>query len=176
MLLDPAFEPTRRAVIDIDYFHDRIRGDSWMSVSKVPSGVSRGGALELLWNKHSEQSSRDERDGRSDRENRRTMVPIEEVVEAILDWVTPQDGQPVFLPAPDDMALLNQAALLLRARADEDTGLTVDIYSMDDGYERTRSASSGSVSTFRLVEAPITRAATTSSLNARPRRNCSCQV
>lgn len=145
MLLDPAFKPTRRAVIDIDYFHDRIRGDSWMSISKVPATTSRGGALEKLWAKHASHSERDERDGRGDRENRRVLVPVVDVVEAILDWVTPQDGQPPLLPAPDDVALLNQAALLLRARADEDPALQVDLYSMDDGHDRSRTATAGAV-------------------------------
>lgn len=145
MFLEAAFKPTRRAVIDIDYFHDRIRGDSWMSMGKVPSGVSRGGAVEELWERHANHAARDDRDGRNDRENRRVVVPIFEVVKAMLDWVTPEDGVSSLMPAPDDVALLNQAALLLRARADDDPSLEVDLYSMDDGHERTRSAAVGSV-------------------------------
>lgn len=145
MLLDPSFKPTRRAVIDIDYFHDRIRGDSWMSISKVPASTSRGGALEKLWDKHASHAEQDGRDGRGDRTNQKALVSAEEVVEAILDWVTPQEGQPSLLPAPDDVALLNQAALLLRARVDEDPSLTVDLYSMDDGHDRSRTATAGAV-------------------------------
>lgn len=145
MLLDPTFKPTRRAVIDIDYFHDRIRGDRWTSISKVPAITSRVGALEKLWEKHASHAVQDSRDGRGDRVNKRALVSAEEVVEAILDWVTPQEGQPSLLPAPDDVALLNQAALLLRARADEDPALTVDLYSMDDGHDRSRTATAGAV-------------------------------
>lgn len=139
MILDPTFKPTRRAVIDIDYFHDRIRGDGWMSVNKVPTASSRGGALEALWSTHKGHAETDDRDGRSDRHNDRVLLPMVEVVKAVLDWVTPEDGSRHRAPAPDDVALLNQFALLLRARCDEDEGLQVDLYSMDDGETRSRS-------------------------------------
>ncbi|WP_240770249.1 Z1 domain-containing protein [Nocardioides sp. GY 10127] len=144
MLLDPTFKPTRKAVIDIDYFHDRVRGDRWMSMDRVPAAAgSRGGALEGLWSKVAGAAEVDGRDGRSgEHRNKRAAVPMQLVVRAILDWVTPEDGSPA-VPAREDVALLNQVALLLQARVDEDPSLTVDLYSMDDGQERSRTPNAG---------------------------------
>ena len=93
MLLDPTFKPTRRAVIDLDYFHDRVRGDSWMSINKVPGHTSLGGPLEDLWTTHAGRAVVDERDGRGERRNKRVLVPMAELVRAILDWVTPEEGK-----------------------------------------------------------------------------------
>ncbi len=145
MLLDPSFKPTRRAVIDIDYFHDRVRGDTWMSMDRVPGAAgSQGGPLEGLWDRLAGAAEVDERDGRGGNKNMRVAAPMGDVVKAVLDWVTPEDDG-TRTPAPEDVALLNQVALLLQARLDDDPTLTVDLYLMDNGEERSRTASNGSV-------------------------------
>ncbi|QKE00295.1 Z1 domain-containing protein [Nocardioides marmotae] len=145
MLLDPSFKPTRKAVIDIDYFHDRIRGDRWMSMDRVPyAGASVGGPLEELWDSLAGAAVIDDRDGRGGNHNLRVAAPMADVVKAVLDWVTPEDGGPT-RPAPEDVALLNQIALLLQARLDDAPALTVDLYLMDGGEQRSRTSRSGAV-------------------------------
>ena len=81
MLLDPTYKPTRRAVIDIPYFHDRIRGDKWMSVSRVPEKPTIGQVpLEELWSKHAGGAVVDERDKRTTaNKHRRVLVPMAEL-------------------------------------------------------------------------------------------------
>lgn len=145
MLLDPAFKPTRKAVVDLPYFHDRIRGDGWMSVSRLPADGSTGGPLEALWDANASKSEYDSSDPRSERRNKRVSVSLESFVEAVLDWVTPDQAAPVLVPAVEDVALLNQLALLLRARADEEPGLPVALYLMDAGATRQRDTAMGHV-------------------------------
>src|SRR4029079_6379437 len=100
MLLAPSFKPTRRAVIDIAYFHDRVRGDSWMSLNKIPKLDSIGGPVEDLWSAHANHALVDDADGRGERRNKRTLVSMTELIKALLAWVTPEDGSVYRQPSP----------------------------------------------------------------------------
>jgi hypothetical protein len=140
MLLDPSFKPTRRAVIDLPYFHDRIAGDRWTSVSKVPAKFFAAGErtpLEELWSKHEGAAEVDDRDKRAtSQKHRRALVPMPEVLTAIADWLDRSDL--AGMVHPEDVALLNQLTLLLGARLDDDPDLKVELYLMDGGRPRTR--------------------------------------
>ena len=132
MLLDPAYKPTRRAVIDLPYFHDRIRGDAWVSLGRLPAaGASNRGLVQQVVDKHASGFEVVTADPRDDRKHRRALVPMSEVVAMLADWRC----------QPDDQVLVNQAALLLTARLDADEGLTADVYLMDGFAERLRSPS-----------------------------------
>nr|WP_246283789.1 Z1 domain-containing protein [Nocardioides perillae] len=137
MLLDPTYKPTRKAVIDLPYFHDRIKGDSWVSVAKVPAvDVSTNiASADRLRTDHAAGVTRDERDGRDDRRNTKVLVPMEDFLEFLADWT----GH------PDDVALVNQMGLLLRARLDDDPSLKVEVYFMDDGELRSRTPVDGTL-------------------------------
>lgn len=144
MLLDPSYKPTRRAVIDIPYFHDRVRGDKWMSVSRVPEKPTSGQtSLEKLWATHAGAAVVDERDKRTTgNKHRHVLVPMGEYLAALTDWLEESNGT----VHPDDVSLLNQMALLLGAKLDEEPGLKVELYLMDAGGVRTRTKNaSGSV-------------------------------
>ena len=137
MLLDASYKPTRRAVIDLPYFHDRIKGDSWLGLTKTyePLGASSNVALvEVFLGKYLGALEVDERDPRSTAPHQRALVPMTNVLELLADW----QG------SGDDQALVNQAALLLRARLDDDPALEVDVYLMDGGEPRTRTPESTS--------------------------------
>jgi|tagenome__1003787_1003787.scaffolds.fasta_scaffold20987927_3 hypothetical protein len=128
MLLESAYKPTRKAVVDIPYFHDRIKGDSWLSLTRYVHPGSK--SLEVVTNLLNARGPfpEDERDPRGT-QNERGLVPISDVLELLADW----DG------APADMALVNQAALLLGARLDADPWLEAEIYLMDGFAVRERS-------------------------------------
>jgi hypothetical protein len=120
MLLDSAYKPTRKAVIDIPYFHDRIKGDSWLSLTRfVHPGSASQEALDrmLAANGAFPEDDRDPRDVK----NQRGLVPLSDVLELLVDW----NG------APADMAMVNQAALLLGARLDANPSLQAEVYLMD---------------------------------------------
>lgn len=146
MLLDPTYKPTRKAVVDIPYFHDRIKGDRWMSISKVPDAFTQALVpLEDLWSKHEGGAVVDDRDKRTtDAKHRRVLVPMAELLEALTDWL--EDEELAGTVHPEDVSLLNQMALLLGAKLDEDPTLKVDLYQMDHGGLRNRTKNqSGSV-------------------------------
>jgi hypothetical protein len=128
MLLDSAYKPTRKAVIDIPYFHDRIRSDSWIGLTRfvyksqhnldsVQKFVSDRGPFPV-----------DDRDPREGVRNETALVPMKDVLTLLADWQA----------APTDMTLINQAALLLGARLDADPDLEVDVTLMDGLASRVR--------------------------------------
>lgn len=145
MLLDPAFKPTRRAVIDIDYSHERVRPNRWASLDHVPTEDSASGPLEELWGRHAVRAVNDSRDERRGQANLRSQVPLREIVEALLDWVGPDQIGTRGSPAAADVVRANQLALLFQVRMDEDPSLVADLYLMDSGDVRSRTATGGSV-------------------------------
>lgn len=128
MLLDSAYKPTRKAVIDIPYFHDRIGSDSWIALTRFPhkSQPCEDAVRKLL--DRLGPFPIDDRDPRMSGRNRRGLVPMQDILAMLADWDA----------APEDMALINQAALLLGARLDADPDLQVDVYLMDGFAERIR--------------------------------------
>lgn len=128
MLLDAAYKPTRKAVIDIPYFHDRIRSDSWIGLTRFPHRSQQNAdGVQKLVDTHGPFPV-DDRDRRESRRNSHGLVPLQDVLAMLVDW----DG------SPEDRALINQAALLLGARLDADLGLQADVYLMDGLDERVR--------------------------------------
>lgn len=128
MLLDAAYKPTRKAVIDIPYFHDRIKSDSWIGLTRfVHKSSAVVDAVEKLLTVHGPFPD-DDRDPRPAGRNKHGLVPMQKALELLADW----EG------APEDMALVNQAALLLGARLDSDPTLEVDVYLMDGLSPRER--------------------------------------
>jgi hypothetical protein len=128
MLLDSAYKPTRAAVIDVPYFHDRIRSDSWVALTKYAhAGDGSRTAVERLLDSAGPLPD-DERDPREADKNKRGLVPMLEVLEMLADW----DG------APEDRPSTSQVALLLGARLDADPMLQAEVYLMDGFAARTR--------------------------------------
>lgn len=140
MLLDPAFKPCRRAVIDIPYFHGRVKGDSWTQLRRLVSDQSwidvNRSALEAFIVRHGDGRQPDARDDRTSDRNMVFSVNLDAVLDMLADWRAPVE----------DRALLNVHLLLLRARLDDDPSLTADIYLMRGLQPRDRArAKDGSV-------------------------------
>lgn len=147
MLLDPRYKPTRKAVIDLQYMHGRLPGDTWASVSRLGrlgvAGTKNLALVETLVGGHESGLQLDNRDPRTDRHNARVAVPVEELVREVLsNW----KGH------ADDRALVHQAALLLSARLDDDPDLIADLYLMDELKERERSVRADETSVVNLQQ------------------------
>jgi hypothetical protein len=151
MLLDPKYKPTRKAVIDLPYLHGRVPGDRWVSVNRLGKFAAAGAANQVMVERFVQRYKtdwiEDPRDQRSTpRKHKLVTVPVDELLKHLLiEW----HGH------PDDRALVNQAALLLRARLDEEPDLAADLYLMDSGNVRRRSlATDGSTVTLAQGRSP----------------------
>lgn len=133
MLLDPAMRPCRKGVIDLDYMHDAVPAERWISLDHLlvddathddnRSVVDRVRAQALG------ETEPDARDKRPDHPQQRFAVRLAALVEALVDW----------RPHVADRAALNQALLLLQARLDNDPDLVADVYLMRGLLRRRRS-------------------------------------
>jgi hypothetical protein len=136
MLLDARYKPTRRAIIDLPYMHDRIQPDRWMSVNHLPDTSTRQLQMAAALRLHEKLVPvvrHDHRDSRPVRRNERCEISMSDLVDFLNDW--PADAS--------DRALANQAALLLGARLDADPTLKAEIYFMDGLSTRERAVSAG---------------------------------
>jgi hypothetical protein len=133
MLLDPKLKPCRKAVVDLPYLHGKVRGDSWTTqarlvVDQVDLDLNRADVHAMLKQVGAEPTE-DPRDTRAQGRNTVAAVPLRVVVELLTGWRT----------HPEDSIMINQLALLLGARLDDDPDLIADVFLMDNLDPRSRS-------------------------------------
>lgn len=128
MLLESKYQPTRKAVIDLPYFHNRIPGGQWITLTRyaLQSDANRAQVGKLRQDHTFAHDPRDPRPGSSN--NVRATVPLRDVLALLADWES----------SPNDAGLIAQASLLLGARLDASPDLEADVYVLDNFAERSR--------------------------------------
>jgi hypothetical protein len=146
MLLDAAFKPCRRAVVDIPYLHKQVKGDTWARFERIhrsPNDVAANrNVLDAFLATHQPAAEADPRDKRPDHRNKRFMVPLGDLLKLLTDW----DMESV------DGVAKDQTLLLLRARLDDAPDLKADVYLMRNLLPRQRAWQADGVSVVNLFE------------------------
>lgn len=147
MLLDPAFKPCRRAVIDLPYLHSRIAGDAWSRFERIripddKIDLNRS-VIDAFVTSQGQHRAADPRDPRDADPNELFAVSLQDLLATVLaDWRT----------NVEDRAGLNQLTLLLRARLDDDPDLMADVYLMRGLRRRERELQQDGVRVTNLLE------------------------
>ncbi len=146
MLLDSAFKPCRKAVVDIPYLHRQVKGDTWTRFERLnrpKSADSNRNVLAAFLASHLHGAVADHRDSRPGDRNMVLSVPLDHLLEKVLaDWS--MDSL--------DAVVLDQSLLLLRAQLDKDPHLLADVYLMRNLRVRERGLQTDGVSVVNLFE------------------------